>query len=100
MPHLIDMTGLWFFLFLRLFHIPCPDMQKTEQIGLIYLGHAPAAFQQRVISTVNEIRQRQVAGVSTVSFAAFVGNSDNTAVVCVCTAMSANARSCIRRSTG
>jgi hypothetical protein len=34
------------------------------------------------------------------TFTAFVGNSSRISVVWVCTAMSASAMSCIRRSTG
>ena len=80
------MMGLWLFLFMFPFCVPRPNTQKAEQIGLIYLGHAPPAFQQGVIGAVDEIRQRQdacVVGCAFVSGAAFVGNSSRISVVCV-----------------
>ena len=102
-PNGIDESGLRLGLLFVSAGLPRPNTQKAEQIGLIYLGHAPPAFQQGVIGAVDEIRQRQdacVVGCAFVSGAAFVGNSSRISVVCVCTAMSASAISCIRRSTG
>ena len=53
-----------------------------------------------VVGGIDEIRQRQAGAVGGAVFAAFVGNSSRISVVCVCTAMSASAMSCMSRSTG
>ena len=94
------MAGSWFFFILLLSCIPRSNAQKAEQIGLIYLGHASTAFQQRIIGEINEIRQRYDGVSRGISFiyrvsAAFVGNSERISVVCVCTAISASAISCM-----
>ena len=94
-------------LFLFFSGVPGADAEKAENVHLIDLAHPPAAFQQIVVGGIDEFRQRQDSAVgftgSTVgvfSSAAFVGNSSRISVVWVCTAISARAMSCIRRSTG
>ena len=83
--------------------LPHPDAQKARHVHAVDLVKLPAAGHQGVVGGVDVVRQRQaVAGVSVcgVASAAFVGKSESTSVVCVCTAMSARAMSCISRSTG
>ena len=60
-PHRVNESGLRLGLLFVLARVPRPNTQKAEQISLIYLGHAPPAFQQGVIGAVYKVRQRQVA---------------------------------------
>jgi hypothetical protein len=105
-PHLFDEGPLRLFLFLRAPGVPCPDSEEPDHVHLVDLVKSPTGLHQAIVGGIDVIGQRQgfgvisVFGVSSVSCAAFVGNSDNTSVAWVCTAMSANAMSCISRSTG
>ena len=104
-PNLVDIRSAGFLLFLLLPGLPAADAKESENVHLVNLPHAPAAFQKGIVGGIDKIRQRQNRGISSDSgvasvLAAFVGNSSRICVVCVCTAMSASAMSCIRRSTG
>lgn len=74
------------------------DAQEAQYVHAVDLAHPPAALQEAVVSGVDKVGQRQLRFVS--AFAAFVGKSLKTSVVCVCTAMSASAMSCMSLSTG
>ena len=80
--------------------LPCPQLQKARHVHAVDLVHAPAALQQRVVRGIDKFIQRQAGFASVCGVAAFVGKSLRMPVVCVCTAMSASATSCISRSTG
>ena len=102
-PHLVDKPSARFHFVLLPPRIPRPNAQEPRHIHSVDLVHAPAAVQQAVVGRVYEVRQRQagvVAGSVASACAAFVGNSSSMPVVCVCTAISASAMSCISRSTG
>src|SRR5699024_4482731 len=99
-PHLVDIASARLFLFLLLSCVPGADPEKARQIHPVDLIHAPAAFQETVVGGIDEIGQRQAVAVGGSVFAAFVGNSSRISVVCVCTAVSASAMSCMSRSTG
>lgn len=89
------------FLFFRLTPcVPRANPEKPRQIHPVDLVHAPSTLQKAVVGGIDEIRQRQAVAAGVSVFAAFVGNSSRMLVVCVCTAMSASAMSCMSRSTG
>ena len=105
-PYLVDIGRFGLLLPGFLLRIPRADAQESHHVHLVDLRHGPAVLQQRIVGRVDVLRQRQIAveGVVSVSFVTvavgFVGKSSSTSVVCVCTAMSASARSCTRRSLG
>ena len=82
------------------FRIPRPHTQKAQHIHSVDVVEFPAGFHEGIVGRIDVIRQRQDSGVCAGSVAAVVGKSDSTSVVWACTAISANAMSCIRRSTG
>lgn len=90
-PHLVDEDPLRLFLFLRALGAPCPDSEEPDHVHPVDLVKPPARFHQAIVGGVDIVGQRQglgvrvvsVFGVASVSCAAFVGNSDNTSVVCV-----------------
>ena len=99
-PHLVNEAGHGGLTCLFAFGLPAADAQESENVHLVNLPHAPAAFQKGIVGGIDEIRQRQNRGISSDSgvasvLAALVGNSSRICVVCVCTAMSASAMSCI-----
>ena len=76
------------------------DAQEAQYVHAVDLAHPPAALQEAVVSGVDKVGQRQLRLGFVSAFAAFVGKSLKTSVVCVCTAMSASAMSCMSLSTG
>ena len=98
-PNLINELSLGFLPDLLPVCAPCANAQKARHVHLVDFLHAPPILQKRVVGGIDKVVQRQ-AGIVSVAFAAFVGNSSSISVVWVCTAMSASAMSCIRRSTG
>ena len=78
-PHFVDTALSGFLLFLLLMCMPRPDAEETEHVHAVDLVHAPAAFKQLIVGGIDEIRQRQVRGVSLICVvsvcAAVVGNS-------------------------
>ena len=104
-PHLVNVAMTRFMLFLFMISLPGADPKISQHIHFINIAHFPPVLQKRIVGGVYELWQRQ-RGVSTgVGFifsvsAAFVGKESRMLVVWVCTAISANAMSCIRRSTG
>lgn len=106
-PHLIDGGAPGLFLFSFSGCIPCPEPEVTEHVHGIDVLHPPSVLQQCVVGRIHILRQRQgFVGVFFVSVvpvsvaAGFIGNSDSTCVVAVCTAMSAIGISTISRSEG
>ena len=93
--------------------VPCPQAQEAQHIHGIQFRHSPPGLQQFVVGGVDVFRQRQAScGIVTSGFSAsaricsasctagIVGKVSSTSVVWVCTAISASAMSCIRRSAG
>ena len=58
-PNLVDIRSAGFLLFLFLPGLPAADAKEAEQVHLVNLPHTPAAFQQRVVGGIDEVRQRQ-----------------------------------------
>lgn len=87
----------WRAFFLLAIRFPCPDFQESEHVHAVNVVEVPTSVEERIVGGIDIIVQRQAfAAVS----AAFVGKSDSTSVVCVCTVINASAISCIKRSTG
>ena len=80
--------------------VPRPKAKESQHVHLVDLSHAPSVLEQQVVCGINVFRQRQARPGVLVSAAGFVGNSDSTDVVCVCTAMIAVDMSCMIRSAG
>ena len=83
-PNLINESTFRRAFFFVMIGFPCADFQKSEYVHTVDIIEPPTGIEERIISGIDVIVQRQFSGVvSVVASAAFVGKSLRTSVVCV-----------------
>ena len=99
-PDLVDVAGPGLCALPFVVGLPRPDAEEAGHVHAVDLIHAPSALEQGIVGGIDEFRQRQAGFFSACVAAGVVGKSLRMPVVCVCTARSASATSCMSRSTG